>query len=77
MDGYKALELLGLSQGFTSDDLKRAYKLQAKKKHPDLGGTHEGFTELTRAYEFLLTNPVVKRKAVYTHVSIFNVVEVN
>jgi acyl-CoA synthetase (AMP-forming)/AMP-acid ligase II len=39
---------------YTKADLKRAYHRQAKKAHPDVGGTKEGFQQLSNSYEALL-----------------------
>lgn len=38
---------------YTKADLKRAYHQQAKKVHPDAGGTKEEFQKLSKAYELL------------------------
>ena len=48
-----AMGRLGLSAGFTTDDLKKAYRERAKKVHPDVGGTAESFQELTKDEELL------------------------
>ena len=39
---------------YTKADLKRAYHRQAKKAHPDSGGTSSEFQELGESYEWLL-----------------------
>lgn len=39
---------------YTKSDLKRAYRKQAMKVHPDTGGSAEAFRELTQCYERLL-----------------------
>ncbi len=54
--GY--LDILGLSS-YTQDtisekDLKQQYYAQAKKCHPDKGGTNEQFKKLGEAYNFFL-----------------------
>ncbi len=36
------------------EDLTRIYRREAKRKHPDGGGDHEGFITFTEAYEALL-----------------------
>jgi hypothetical protein len=49
---------LGLSEGCTLDDLKRAYRLKARSFHPDLNHSPEApgiFIRATVAYEFLLS----------------------
>ena len=53
-----AIRLLGLSDNFTTSDLKKAYKTLAKKYHPDKTGgdkaLEEKFKNLTKAYQLLL-----------------------
>lgn len=46
---------MGLDPGgtYTKADLKRAYHRQAKKTHPDAGGTDMEFQELAKAYQWL------------------------
>lgn len=38
---------------FTDEQLKNAYRLAAKKHHPDMGGSSEEFIKAKDAYEFL------------------------
>ncbi|KAJ0961927.1 hypothetical protein J5N97_029755 [Dioscorea zingiberensis] len=52
-DNTKYYEILGVSQGATQDELKKAYKKAAIKNHPDKGGDPEKFKELAQAYEVL------------------------
>jgi hypothetical protein len=47
-------DILGVSRGATFDEVKAAYRRACKTKHPDLGGSHEGFIELQSAYEQIL-----------------------
>lgn len=47
------MALLGLEQGFTPEDLKRAYRRAAHNSHPDKGGNAERFKQVKDAYEFL------------------------
>ena len=49
------LKILGLdvNKNYTSDELKRAFRRQARKCHPDTGGSNEAFVELVEAYEYL------------------------
>ena len=42
--------LLGLSEGFTSADLKRAYRAAALLHHPDRGGDLETMKKINVAY---------------------------
>jgi len=49
-------ELLGLPLGrrLSEGEIHRAYKLLAKRAHPDAGGNAEAFLELSAAHEALL-----------------------
>lgn len=47
----KEYELLGLQEGFTEDELKKAYKKALIKYHPDkYNGDGEKFKQVTEAY---------------------------
>jgi len=52
---------LGLKQNATRDEIKSAYRLLAKKYHPDTGGDNEKFLALQLAWE-TLNDP--KKKAI-------------
>ena len=51
------LSILGLSQEFDDTDLKKAFRTQARKWHPDLNkndiNAEERFKLINEAYEFL------------------------
>lgn len=51
-----AMNLLGLSYGFTEEDVKKAYKRLSKIHHPDVGGLPENFKRLKKAYDYLINN---------------------
>lgn len=59
--GGEANEMIDSILGVIQIDLdpksiKKAYRLMSKTKHPDKGGTHKEFIELTKAYK-ILTDP--------------------
>lgn len=49
-DPYK---ILGVSPTASPDEIKAAYRLLAKKHHPDQGGNEEKFKEISSAYEMI------------------------
>src|SRR3954453_10083843 len=57
MSPQRAFEILGLPPGSAADAIKRAYREQAKKHHPDLNGgeakAEESFRRIQAAYECL------------------------
>ena len=48
MDYYKTL---GVNRNASQSDIKRAFKKQAMKHHPDKGGDPKQFQQLNEAYE--------------------------
>lgn len=44
-------DVLDVRAPYSLAQIEAAYKTQAKRRHPDQGGTHEGFLELQRAYQ--------------------------
>lgn len=54
-DVYWALKILGLTslESLTLKDLKSARNTQAKKYHPDVGGTNEDMINVSNAYDIL------------------------
>ncbi len=52
--GKNPYEILGLAEDATQEQIMKAYKLQALKKHPDKGGNTQEFQELQDAYEQLV-----------------------
>lgn len=46
-------EILGVPQGATQADIKKAYRNLVKQHHPDTGGSEERFKEISTAYETL------------------------
>ncbi|MCX8007646.1 MAG: molecular chaperone DnaJ [Coriobacteriia bacterium] len=46
-------DILGVSRNATPDEIKKAFRKQARKHHPDAGGSEERFKEINEAYEVL------------------------
>ncbi|HZL07120.1 MAG TPA: DnaJ domain-containing protein, partial [Coriobacteriia bacterium] len=46
-------DILGVSRTASADEIKKAFRKQARKHHPDAGGSEERFKELNEAYEVL------------------------
>jgi hypothetical protein len=63
---YLKLDESGLNVATAEDRIKSAYRLQAKKHHPDLGGDSAMFRKIQQAYENLLQwakNPTFVRRS--------------
>lgn len=52
-DTSKMYEHLGVDKSATASEIKKAYRKQAMKHHPDKGGNAEKFKEISKAYEIL------------------------
>lgn len=52
----KPWRVLNVDKNATPDEIKRAYYLLAKERHPDKGGCTEKMAELNIAYRALLAN---------------------
>jgi hypothetical protein len=50
----RAMELLGVPVNYTRDDVIAVFRREAKKVHPDVGGTAEQFRRLVEARDRLL-----------------------
>lgn len=46
-------DILGVSRNATQEEIKKAFRKQARKHHPDAGGSEERFKEINEAYEVL------------------------
>lgn len=51
-----ALQVLGLGDDATPDEIRKAYHRGVLRTHPDKGGSREAFEEIHKAYTFI-TNP--------------------
>lgn len=49
-----ALGVLGLAQGATAEEIKRAFRAAALRTHPDRGGDEAAFIEARRALDVAL-----------------------
>jgi len=54
MSREEALEILGLTEGATADDVKRAHREMMMRHHPDQGGSNYFATKLNEAKDLLL-----------------------
>jgi DnaJ-class molecular chaperone len=54
-------EVLGIDKSATQAQIKKAYHKNAIKHHPDKGGDHEKFQEVSKAYQ-ILSDPKKKEK---------------
>lgn len=55
-ENLRDLEVLGLELPCTPEDIKLAFRRQARRVHPDQGGGHEAFIRLQQAYLRALKN---------------------
>lgn len=46
-------DILGVPRTASAEEIKKAFRKQARKHHPDAGGSEERFKELNEAYEVL------------------------
>jgi DnaJ family protein A protein 2 len=53
VDNQAYYDVLGVSKGATDTEIKKAFRKQAMKHHPDRGGDEHKFKELNEAYEVL------------------------
>lgn len=64
MDGRTAAAVLGITQGATRDEIRRAFRARAKTAHPDAHGTDEAFVTLRAAADLLLAAAPAARTTV-------------
>lgn len=51
-----SLKTLGLDRTATKQDIKSAYRKLSRKHHPDVGGKHEDFVRINKAYKYAMDN---------------------
>ncbi len=54
-DNFDPYKILRVKRTATSEEIKKAYRLLARKCHPDSGGTKEAFDRLNKAYCILIS----------------------
>jgi hypothetical protein len=55
-------KVLGVKQGSSKEEIKKAYRVMARKHHPDApGGSHEKFQEIQAAYEEVKTGMWIQK----------------
>lgn len=59
--GNNHYKTLNISPGATEHEIKKAYRSEMRKAHPDVGGSKEAFLAVQTAYE-ILKDPVTKKK---------------
>lgn len=69
-------EVLGVPNGTSVEDCKKAYRSLSKKYHPDSpSGDHDKFEEIAKAYEMIKSGQAfvgVVSKGFLKHMSLFN-----
>ena len=75
MTREQALTVLGLSNNYTQEELKKAYRKKARQYHPDIMGEkgEEDFKIIVKSYELLLNPRLASGNTVLSHASIFRV----
>lgn len=72
--------ICGIPVSSSKEDVKKAYRQQAKKLHPDKGGSEIAFNELREAWETYnsssTTTVVKRRKRPVFGSSLFDILEV-
>jgi molecular chaperone DnaJ len=74
----EAMQVLGLSSGFTDDDLRKAYRTMTRKYHPDVNhapDAEEVMARINEAYAFLQKPENRVEEHAVKHRSIFDIVD--
>lgn len=66
MKKKEALSILGLTDSYSTDDARVAWKSLAKTAHPDAGGSDEQMREINEAYDVVLSLFEVSQKERHT-----------
>jgi hypothetical protein len=67
LNGLDPYEVLGVSQNFTWNDLKNAYRERARRVHPDKGGSQEVFNLVTDCFRQLANEYKMKIETRHHH----------
>jgi molecular chaperone DnaJ len=63
-------EVLGIAKGASADEIKKAFRKEAIKHHPDRGGDEAKFKELNEAYEVLKDSSKKQRYDQFGHAGV-------
>jgi hypothetical protein len=63
-----ACKILNIKDKYNVSEIKRAYKLESLKSHPDRGGKHGDFILIKEAYETLLSNCKKPRSSIFDEI---------
>lgn len=77
MDIQRALDILGIKQGSTEVEVKKAYRVKVKQYHPDTMQSETGrevFHSVCEAYTILMEKGTISSGRL-THASIFDIIE--
>lgn len=72
--------ILGVGDGASESDVKKAFRRLSRQHHPDLGGSATAFDAISRAYELIMSgtyeSDAGSGKVIrLVHESLFNVVK--
>lgn len=73
MQRDEALGIIGLSEGASEEDIKKAGRKAMRKAHPDLGGSSEEFIKVKEALKELESTAKVEKYLAFGS-SVFDVV---